>query len=93
MKMLDGFNAARSAGVPILAINTPDQNETIRVVLAYRASNAVVGKKSAPIYRWDAVQGIIPAAPVGSKAYESDARDAKGIAPDDTIGFTNAMVT
>lgn len=86
MKMLDLFNSARSVSVPILVIRTADQMATADVIRKAVAEF--------PVVRWDAAMGITPTADLQGKPYPLgvQALTAAKIAPDDTIGFADAMV-
>ena len=50
-KLVRDFKAARRAGVPIIAIETPDPAETIHTV------TSIVSDK-APTFEWDHVRGL-----------------------------------
>lgn len=61
MKLLDTFKAARRAGVPLLAVQTPDQLALVPA-LAVAAGEVDKGaeRQASPLIRWDAVQGFMP---------------------------------
>ena len=50
MKLLEKFKAARRASVPLVVIQTPDPQATMKAILAEH--------KAKPVLQWDAVRGI-----------------------------------
>lgn len=60
MNLIEQFKHARRAGVPLVAIGTPDAAATIRSI--------AVNVNSAPIISWDVQQGIVPANEAGQQA-------------------------
>lgn len=77
--MMKLFDAARRAGVPLLAVRTADQSATI----------AAVRKTfdEFPIAAWDAARGIVGVNKAGTATLK-----AAGIKSDETYGFLEALV-
>lgn len=59
--LLDTFKAARRAGVPLLAVQTPDQLALVSALVA--AAGAVdkdAERQASPLIRWDQIHGFTP---------------------------------
>jgi ATPase family associated with various cellular activities (AAA) len=54
MNLTEQFNRARIAGVPLVAINTPDPAATIRAIV--KSLNG----QAPPVFQWDMVAGLQP---------------------------------
>lgn len=71
MKTIESLKHARRAGVPLVAIGSPDAAATIRSI--------VEGVNSAPILAWDVQRGVYPANEAGQMAMgDIDADNTKG---------------
>jgi hypothetical protein len=77
--MMKLFDAARRAGVPLLAITTADQSATIEQIR--KAFDEF------PMMQWDAARGITGANAAGTKALQKI-----GLKASETYGFLEAMV-
>jgi len=76
MKTVERFEHARRAGVPLVAINTPDPRDTMEMLSA-------INEKT-PVVCWDCIAGLRPVNDTGREAMASvDVEQAEG----NPIGF------
>ncbi len=86
--LIELFESARRVSVPIVVVRTLDQTATVEALKGASADH--------PLLQWDAVRGLSPVR-VQAKKGDKPTKDeqtlqALKIAPDETIGFPNALL-
>ena len=81
LTMLEQFERCRAVSVPLLAIRTPDPNDTVLTVLG------APGYDRIPVVQWDAANGMRGANKAGISAMAT-----AQLRPADTMLFADAMV-
>lgn len=89
MNTLEHFKLARSRGVPLLAITTPDPSATMDVIVNYYN-----GKTKVPIFRWDIVTGLVglnneALATMGNVLKDTD--QTVTVKPDETLNLATRL--
>jgi hypothetical protein len=81
------FKRARNASVPLVAIDTVDQQAVVKVLASNAAHAAMKKDARVPIFAWDAVRGMR-----GYDKFSDDALKRSDIKTVTTINFTEAVV-